>query len=586
MSRRGFVEALLVVAAALALALVWLRPLPLADHLPVAPSTTIESDVQLWTWGIWWAGEALGEGRNPFFCDRIFHPVGHGLTLHTHGMLWMVAGVPIAHLGGVALAHNVMLFVVVALAALGTWALARDLGLGRTGSAFATFGWVFAPYFMQKAYFHLCFVASPWPPLALLFLVRWMRAERPRAALGSAVGTGLAFGLCTLTSTTVTLYLVLTAALVVIVAPVPPRAAGAPRRRGLRWPLPWLAGIAVSVVVALPFLVEATREVRSILRGEEGRPRVELEHVVSRGTMQPRRFVEFFGLAERHPLSPRRSALLREDPEPDDPWEGRGLTLSCALLALALALSTRPTGARRWLAIGFVLFLLAWNPGSVPSELYRSIPPFGAMRFSTRVLPFALLALALAAGLGARELVRARRGRWLVPAGALLVFESWVAPFEVERVEIPPAVEQIARSPHPGAVLVIPFDPGARQPMLWQTVHERPVLVTYLARTNPFVLGRLVSSYPGLARIHAPILQADGSFWVPPVASVARELDAAGVDHVLLRPGFVGRPALERVEALLAALPGWERKSESEDLIRWGRSSQREVPHERDQRDR
>lgn len=574
--RRVRVRELVAVAVgAFVLALVWLWPLPLhaGDHLPHDPRFQFAfSDVHLGPWGLWWAREAVATAENPFYCHDIFHPHGHSLAFHTHGMLWGIVSAPLQWLGGAVFAANAMLFLLLAASAAATWALARELGASRGASAVAAFAWAFSPYFLQKGFHHLCYFASPWPPLALFFLVRWMRSDTSRAALRAAVATGVVLALCMWTSTMITLYTLITAAFVVLLAPGP--------RRGLARPLPWLAGVGLSLLIAVPFLVEFRRELHT------------LDDAVARDQPYRPHLVDFFSAFDHQPLL----GELRDRPAdaPYDANEARserlGMELGwsfAGLLGLAAVFAPR---SRRWIAIGVPAFLLAWDPGGaeqgILSGWVKELPLLSGIRFPARAWPLALLPWSVAAALGVDALLRRPFGRYAAAALVLfLPFERWIGGYPSEPVFVPEAVEALAELPGDGAVVSLPWYDMDRLPMTWQSIHGRPVLLSYVARTNPKAAGRVLQTHPLLSILllspsHGVRDESTGALLgiqdgptfrpLPAPEELGRELEETRVDGVLLRGDLIrNERAIGQLADLFDAMPGWTRHDTGDGVHLW-----------------
>ena len=87
MSRNRFLNSIFKVTAVilaytvLAVISTW----PLFTHLGTH-ITDHFGDGALHLWNSWWVGQALAEGRSPFFTDRIFYP--NGVSLITQNFAW------------------------------------------------------------------------------------------------------------------------------------------------------------------------------------------------------------------------------------------------------------------------------------------------------------------------------------------------------------------------------------------------------------------------------------------------------------------------------------------------------------------
>lgn len=552
-------ELLAAFAASLAAAVVMTWPLAIraGSTLPWDPrfEPFAGSDTNTWAWNFWWARRAVEGGAAPFFCDAVFPPYGHSLALHTHTFLWGLLSVPLQWLGGLVPAVNGVLLLLFALAATAAFALARELGIARAGAALSGFAWGFSPYFLQKGLVHFNLGPSPWMPLALLLLSRLARTPRGERAWPTALGLGVVGGLSLLTGSLQSVYLASAAAAFVLLAPgafAGPFAA-AERARLLR-PGALALGALALWLTARPLLVAWWSEWSST-GGHGDFP-----------ALYHPRLLDFLRPPGLHPLFPGLGAAapVPGAPFPDARPEHAGLFLRFSLLALGLVAGLRVPAARRWLAMSALLLLLAWDPGPEPhgwlSSLYRRVPPFGMLRVSARFLPAALLPLSVAAGAGL-ELLLSRGARAPAALLALLVaFESWSAPYPAASVVWPRAVLELAVAPRGGSVLKLPFLPGASESMLWQTRHGLDATLSYVARTNPLLEQRLAEEVPELAKLARNV--------APDPAGLARDLERLDVRYVLVQERGMSEP--ERLEELLARVPGWRREPGGEDgVVLW-----------------
>lgn len=569
-------EFILVAVAALALAAIWTLPLVLdpLGSMPHDPrfAPFSGSDMNLWAWDFWWAREVVESGKDPFFSDWIYPPSGHSLALNTHIFLWSLFSVPLQWLAGPVFAINAMALLLLASAATAAWFLGRELRMGIAGCLVLAFGFGFSPYFLQKGLVHFNLGASPWLPLMAIFLLRWMRADpHPTGrmqAWRAALGAGCVLGLCLLTGSLQSVYLCAFAALLWLVAPATDPNRSSARRRGLLAPGPLLVALTSSLLIAMPFLSAWVAEWQAMGGAGQFEP---LYHP---------RLIDFLRPSGLHPLfagDGAAAAIASAEFEGKRP-ELAAISLAWSLLFLGLVGVLLDVSARRWALLFGLLFLLAWDPGPQPqgwlSSIYRHIPPLGLLRISARFLPAAILALAVVAGRGADRLwerPRLKPACWLLFLG--LGFECLVVGYPSAKVQFPEAVERIAKldeqvgdelALRPGSVLTLPPQAvqGACASMLWQTKHERPVVVSYVARINTAKLQILALAGPSLIR------------WAlngrePDPRALALDLDHLDVDHVLVRNEDLLDP--EQLHRLLDQLEGWERVPVADDVAWWCR---------------
>ena len=577
--RRSLLELLAALGLGLVLAVVWTWPLlpSLGTALPYDPVAAgpVGSDMHIWTWNFWWAGQVAAGVEAPFHSDAIFLPVGHSLVFHTHSFFWGLLTLPVQWAFGVPAAVGLALLLLPASAFAAAWALARDLGTSRAGACVTAFGWAFAPYFLQKGLEHLAFVATPWPPLLVLFLLRWMAAP---AGTGwrPALGAGVVVGLGLLSGSLVGMYLVVLGGLVVLVAP---KAAEGVEHRTAPGRLALLDGPALllflgsAVVLAWPLLSELRAESASLARAAASGAAAG-EALLGREVGVRTALVDFLRLAPLHPLG---------TPPADAPpgWnEVSSLHLSAALLVLGALALRGARHLRGWVVLFLVGFLLTWDPvvaeadGGLFSSLYRRLPGLDALRIPARSWPLALLPLAVLGGLGWDRLRASSRPTAAVLA-LVLVAESWTRSLPLMDVTPPPAVEVLAatdRRPADG-VLTLPVQPGASRAMTWQTRHGRPVVFSYVARANPRATLLWMHAAPDLFAVMVPRVTPAGAVQVPDPRALAIDLAGLGVGDVLVDVEGLGAGApalLGLLGELLDGMPGWERQ-EVEGPVAWWR---------------
>ncbi len=505
------------------------------------------SDMNIWVWNFWWAREVVGSTSSPFFCDQIFPPTGHSLAFHTHTFLWGLVSIPLQWMGGLIFSVNAMILLLFAAATTATYALVRELRMRPVAAIFVGLAWSFSPYFLQKGLVHLNLFASPWLPLGLLFLLRWLNRRGTERSWSTALGLGLVFGLCLLTGSLQTVYLAIACLVLILVCPHRDELQE-PSRKSVFQPLPILVALIACALTAQPFIAEWAREVQA--SGGYGALAQEYHP----------RLIDFLRPSGLHPLFAgigAESSELRA--------EHAGLSIRIALLVFALIGLFRVRAARPWFYGFGLLFLLAWDPGSEPegwlSSLYRQVQPLDMLRVPARFLPAAMLFLAIAAGYGLQSLLDQRRGR--VVAGSLtlvLLFESWVGPYPTHSFQAPEAVERIAASSIEGLVLTVPYHSGATESMFWQTVHQRGVPVSYVARTNPVHLELIRSATPDLFSFSLNTA-------MPNPSALALDLRHAGIAHVLFRDTGIGDTT--KFYSVMDSMEGWERSEDFGDGVDW-----------------
>lgn len=461
-------------------------------------------------WAIAWSGHGLLTDPASVFDGNAFFPAPSSLaftdTMLGYAPFWWLSD------GSALLAYNLAYVSVPALAALGAYALARQLGANRAGAVVAALAFAYAPWRMGQAG-HLHVISAGPAVLALAMLARghglsFRRADGPRqrrpvwAALGwlaacwqlticFMVGLPFAYllgGICAVTGI---------AWLVRVLR----------RKQPVDWPLATVnaVGAALFVVVggwlALPFERVASAEV------------VGLQEVRGLGDVANYSPPLLGLLAPPARTEGALSWLARSGPFAGYPISSElrllpGYTL-IALALVALFLNVWRTRWRVTLGIATVVVstLALGTTGYWFVLWWKYLPGWAAIRAPGRLVTFSTLALALlAAGLVTWLTTRAwSRSEWLARAisvviPALILLEGY-AQVAYERPPDPPQAFRIAPEP----TLVLPsvwFNESTV--MYWSTMRGFPRVGNGTSGITPSSLKQLrqaVKDFPSAGSV-------------------------------------------------------------------------------------
>jgi hypothetical protein len=459
------------------------------------PATTIPQDIwdpTLQAWQMAWAGHILSTDPLQLWNANAFYPDHYSYafsdTLLGYAPAGMIGSGPVAAI----VRYNIIFVLIFALAFFGAYALARQLGTGRTGAAVAGAAFAYAPWRLGQAG-HLHVLSIGGIALALAMLARghgyslrhgyepdkrrwgWVLAGWLVAAWQISLGFGIGIPFA---------YALLIIVLVSTVTWGYRHVRGKGERRPFGWKLlvtnlgGGLVFVAVSALMAYPYL-QVLKQHPNAKRSEE---------II--GLFSPP-LKGFF-------ISPPESALW------GDMYANARSTLGWApemallagffLYGLAFAglfVSVWRPRHRILLAVGVVVTILLAMGSNGPGKgafgylaLYRALPGFEGIRTSGRLMVWVTLFLALlAAGAVSAFSNRAvelfadrtqtevgnRAGAWrlltLVPL--LLVLSEGVHKFEPNPV-VPPS--PIAMSSLQAPLIVLPTgDLSDMNVMLWST---------------------------------------------------------------------------------------------------------------------
>jgi hypothetical protein len=492
-------ELLLVAAAAtvLAVAMHWPLVLNLGEDIPKDLGDPLTQ-----AWQAAWGGYALGHQPLDFFQANQFWPVDDSLAYGDA----LIGYAPVGLIGSgpedAVVRYDLLFLFAYALAFLGAYLLARELGIGPAGAAVAGAAYAFAPFRLEHDG-HMQVISSGGIPLSLALGVRGARLRNPWWLLvawlvaGWQLSLGFALGLP---------FAYLLAGGVVAVAVVWWRR-GRPSldRRML------VAGAAGLLV----FVLAAALIARPYFRVADENPEA---------TRPPSTVAAYSGPATVFLTAPdenlvwgEATASIRHDLD-NVPEK----TLFPGLLILGLAIAglwSRSLDRRLRIGLGLAAVAISvlalgfreGGPGFLwPYRwLYEILPGWEAIRTPGRLVTFSSLALALLAAAGAESALGAlgRRGlgaRSLAMAGAVLALliavEGRGLPFDPlddqdqPAVPLPPASTAAVAAPQ----LHLPAERAEdnRRYLLWST-DGFPKIVNGRASTNPDLIEDLIEEMAG-----------------------------------------------------------------------------------------
>ncbi len=510
------------------------------------------------SWQVAWGGHALLEQPLDFFQANQFWPVDDSLAFGDALIGYAPAGLIGDGPHDAVVRYDLLFLFAYALAAIGAYLLARELGMGPPGSAVAAAAYAFAPFRLEQDG-HMQVISSGGIPLCLAVGLRGLRLQKPswlfagwlvaawQLSLGFALGLPLA-------------YLLLGGAAVATVAWIvrarPPLPLRLPTRRlVIAGVLGAVAFVAIAALIARPYLRVADEN------PEAKRPPSAVEAFSGPAKV-------FITAPDENLVWGDATAEIRDDLEnvPEKTLFPGLLIVGLAIVGLGSASLDRRV--RVGLGAGVVaVSVLALGFQEDDGILwpyrvfYEVLPGWEAIRTPGRLVTFSSLALALLAAAGSESLFRRLRG-WLAtrdrdvgPGGASLatgllaailvsavVIEGRGAPFDLGDRQDQPAVPDppanTASLPAPQLHLPAQLPDDNRRYLLWST-----------DGFSDLVNGR-ASTIPNLTE---DTIEAMDSF--PDPQSVALLLQL-GVRSVILHTDRApGTPQANAATASIAELP-------------------------------
>lgn len=471
---------------ALAILFTWPLVLHCNTHLLGAPE-----DNQQFYWNLWWWQKALGDGTNPFYTVWLFFPKGTSLLLHTISPFNAVLAQIFSLFFNLVTSFNLLIFFSLIVSGVSMYYMALDVVKDKRAAWLAGLIFTLAPRHISHIYHHLNIIGIQFIPLVILCVRRIWQGVRPYYF---AVWTAAWLALTFYTDFYNALYVGLWCALFAI------------------WQMIWerndfgkkikatAVAAFITCAVCAPLIYPMVVEKESADYPEWG------------WDMYGANLVSFV-------LPPPYHWLVGEQVKPYykhiglNEWES---TQYLGMVVIGLGLYGWWRNRRElsfWLGTGIFFAVLSFGPilrvwtYSVGNYwpyywLVQSVPIIQMAKTAGRFAIFLVLALALAAAFGARELMT--RWQWRYGAkGAvvgvsvlvgLVVLEFAPGRAPLTPVQAPQLYYQIAQDTDPGAIVDVPAGgwPANEQYMLYQTVHQKPITSGAVSRSRADVADFLV----------------------------------------------------------------------------------------------
>lgn len=501
-------ELLLAALAACALAVVmhWPLPLHLGETIPKDLGDPLPQ-----SWQVAWGGHALATQPLEFFQANQFWPEPDSLAFGDALIGYAPAGLIGEGPDAAVVRYDLLFLFAYALALLGAYLLARELGVGPGGAAVAGAAFAFAPFRLEQDG-HMQVISSGGIALALALAVRGIRVNGPWWLLAAwaiaawQLSLGLALGLPFA-------YLLAALALIGAIAWLVRGRPAIDRRLLLAGAVGALAFLAVAALIARPYLRVAdehpeAKRPPSTVEAFSGPPQV------------------FATAPDENPIWGPITEPIREDLDNVPEKTLFPGLLIVLLAAVGLGSATFP----RWLRIALGASAIAISILALGFQeddgwlwpyrvVYELLPGWEGIRTPGRLVTFSSLSLALLAAAGADAILRALRGRLAAarwdpgPRGATaatafvaaslaasIVVEGRGVPFDPgddhAQPEVPKPAVAAAAAPAPQLHLPAERPEDNRRYLLWST-DAFPEIVNGRASTIPDRVESLIGFLDG-----------------------------------------------------------------------------------------
>lgn len=436
-------------------------------------------------WNIWWVGQAMAQGQNPFWSDLLYYPEGVQLYVQTLNLAGALPMLPIHYSFGPVVAYSGAILLAMTLTGYASFLLARAFVPGFAVPLLAGALLTASPFHMMKLQGnHLNLMSMQWMVLYVLALVWLDRRRDGWAALAAALLALLVVLTDWYWALSCVLFTLAWAGMGLI-------------RRGERWRL--LRAYALlgvfSLAATAPLLagIWATRDrlpVGQEFSNEAWRNEIEGFSSDALGL--------FFPALWRF-LSPEQNLALLRWLNPASIYfypEAWYVAAGWVLLALA-AVGVWSAGRRHWqlLATGAVMWMFSLGPTltimgerhaiPLPYALIQGLPIFASARRPSHFAALCIVVAVVFAALGLHRLSQRLPppGRLALLAGlvALAALELWPRPWDQYNFSVDPLFARMREAP--GAVADLPYEENWTSRSLRNQIgHGQPILGGYVAR--------------------------------------------------------------------------------------------------------
>ncbi len=431
-------------------------------------------------WNLWWTDQALTSlHQSPFHTSYIHYPYGTSLWGHTLNLSNGLIALPLLRVLSMIQVFNALVVFAFVAGGFTAFLLCYHLTRSYPGSLIGGFIFTFANYHFAHAQGHLNLISLEWIPLFLLFC--YLLLARPSIPL--AVVTALTLTTVLLTDYYYFLYCVIAAGFLFLGHALRTRDPFFFARKGTR--LPWLVFSTTALVTGIPFVAPLLlQNATDPFIGGHSAKEMSLDL-----------------LALVIPGGHWRFAKLTHGYWADLPGNIHESSVHIGLsvlVVLGYVLIQRRHFVRSTLVLWYSLLaffaILALGPvlqvwgkevSSVPlpySWLETAIPAMKISGVPVRMTVMVTLAAAVISAMGFKSLLQKSRGTRLVAALLLaaLCVEYLPQPIPASQVNVPPYVEALAKLPDQSGVLDTVAE--GTQLLYYQTIHQKPIALGYIAR--------------------------------------------------------------------------------------------------------
>jgi len=347
-------------------------------------------------WNLWWARHAIENGKSLYFTDMLHYPNGHTLLLHTLSPFNAVLSIPLQYVFDLNTVYNILVLLSYVMAGVGMWTLVYHLTKNQEASLLAGVIFAFSPFHVAHTLGHLQLISIQFIPLFFLFMIK----TSEKASLSNIFLVTFFLVLNGLCSWYYYLFCLIGAIIHTIYTIVV----------GRDWPRFWALGmpLAFSMIILSPLHVDMLMESVKTEYGGQHNP---IYYSADVGSFLVPGEVQSWG---RY-VDIRASGNASEN----------GLFLGAAVIFLSFfAIKRKGYYSTYFLITAIVFYILSLGFylhifGTIYKIalpyffLFLLFPPMRFMAMPVRFAGMGMFCLAVLAGMGADELYRSGRRKWV-----------------------------------------------------------------------------------------------------------------------------------------------------------------------------
>lgn len=437
-------------------------------------------------WNIWHSNESITSGRNPYFTNLVYYPIGANLAHHTLAPGFFPVTFLVKQLSGGDPMYPLYTYRLIALICFTlilyfSFLFLREIGVTRLAAATAAVAYSFSHFYMAHV-MHINHLAGFLIPLTALIAIRFYRRPgRNLILLAFVAGVAVYF-------TEFSLYIYMATALFASILLIYQA-----ERRTLFQRLSQAGAGNITAAVIVFFLLIGPFAI-NLVRDKAIKPPPEQSSIWS-GNLAG------FVIPDpaRTPLYGQIFSSLNQRVSVGVGGFEMFLGFSSLIFAIVALLKEKNRYLRMAACLGLVFLLLSLGGTlkilnretniPMPYALLMQVPPFNSGRTPVRFIVMGLFFLMIVAAFGLRwfqSSITARKGRRLSYAVMAVVFIWTTAevyqPIAKQKVFTPPRqLERMAAGP----VFELPLLAYDGYASLLQVFHRQPIVTGYLARVSP-----------------------------------------------------------------------------------------------------